>query len=190
MTVEKINDYSSFNVPPYLLEQFRGTDVEKLLAAIDSQFNALENAIYDMFTSMTDLDNAVGKQLDVLGIHLGLERNDKSDAEYRSLLKTKIYIDTSGGVAEVIIDAIRMLYGASEIHYTVPTAKNIVISQDGLIGLLSYWNIRLDDDSFMVDFDGNALLFSSEDEGSVTILESVIPTGTSLTVNKIEEEES
>jgi len=184
MSIDKIDDYSDFNKPPYLLHQFVGTDVEKLLNAIDAQFNELETAFYDML-SCFDLDEAVGAQLDVLGIHLALSRQDRLDALYRGLLQTKVYIDTSGGTAETIIDAIRMLYGASEIHYTVPSAKNIAVSQDGLIGLYAYWNIRLDDDSFLVDFEGNSLVFQTEDDGAVTILDSVIPTGSSLTVTKI-----
>jgi hypothetical protein len=151
---------------------------------MDRQFNDIETAIIDMFTSVIDVDSAVGTQLDVLGLHLVMERDGRSDDEYRSLLKTKIFINNAGGVAEAIMEAVRMLYGCTILHYT-GTAKNVTINQNGAPALLFYYNIELSDGDLMIDQNGNSLVFTIPDESAVSILESVVPTATKLTINKI-----
>jgi hypothetical protein len=181
---DKIESYGIYNQPPYLLEQFRNTDVQKLLEAIDPQFNELEAAAFDLFTKVW-LANATGTQLDVLGIHLGLRREGRTDEMYRVLLDLKSKINTSGGTPEIIIETIKFLYNATEAHYTVDPPAKIEVEQDGIIGLLFYSPIELNGGDMLVDDVGDQLIFAEPDDLAVAILDSVIPVGVKLTVNQM-----
>jgi hypothetical protein len=181
--ITKIEDYKEFNKPPYLLEQFRNTDVQKALEVFDPQFQELENVLWDFFTKMW-IDEGEGVQLDILGKHLGLERRGQTDEMYRLLLKLKATINTSSGVAETIIDTVRFLYSATEVHYSVTSPQKINILQNGVIGLLFYYEIALHD-AYLVDHNGDQLFFGEPDDLAVDILNGVVPTGVKLTVTKI-----
>ncbi len=118
MSITKITDYSDFNQYPWLVEFLKTSDVKGILEAFDRQFNDLETVFFSMILEMW-LDDAIGEQLDVLGIHVGISRNGISDDSYRSLLKGKIEINTSSGTPEDLIKAFKQLYpGATDTTYT------------------------------------------------------------------------
>lgn len=114
--VEKVNDYSKFNKPPWLIEFFKGSNIIGILEAGDKQFNDLENSAYDFFTKIW-LEDAEGEQLDVLGVIVGINRNGRSDIDYKTALQMKIEINVSSGQPERLIQAVRLLYGKEEIKY-------------------------------------------------------------------------
>ena len=55
----QITDYTTFDVPPYLIEFFRGTDLAAYAAALDTQYDELEQACFDVINQLW-LDIAVG----------------------------------------------------------------------------------------------------------------------------------
>lgn len=114
--MDQINDYSVYNTPPYLLQQLVDTDVSKILQISDTQFTQFEDLSFDFFSEIW-LTNAVGWQLDVLGIHLGLERMGRSDAEYKQLLQVKGSLNKNSGTPEQIMATLRAIYSAGTIFF-------------------------------------------------------------------------
>jgi len=117
ISVEQINNYSEFNINPWLIEFFKESNIQPVLESFDTQFNELEQVFYDMFTKLW-LADATGEQLDIIGIHVGVSRQGLNDTDYRSLLYTKIQLNVSSGEPEAFISAVRFLYGTNDIEYT------------------------------------------------------------------------
>lgn len=114
--VDKVDDYSNFNKPPWLIEFFKGSNITGILEAADRQFNDLENAAFDFFSEIW-LENAEGEQLDVLGDIVGINRNGRNDTDYKAVIQMKIEINVSSGQPERLIQAVRLLYGKEGIEY-------------------------------------------------------------------------
>jgi len=116
MSIEKIVDYSQFNTNPWLIEFFKDSNIHDILKTYDRQYNDLETVLYDMLLKLW-IDNAEGNQLDILGIHIGLNRNGRNDTDYKYLIKMKIEINTSSGQPEKVISALRFLYDTNDIEF-------------------------------------------------------------------------
>jgi hypothetical protein len=181
MQVEQIQDYSEFNKPPYLLEQFVGTDVEKLAAVGDSQFNEFEEACINMLSGMW-IDNAQGVQLDVIGIHVNLPRYGRDDATYKTLLKIQAFVNAHGGTPEALIMAVQTLYDASMVHYIPRYPAMVEISHDGAIGYYILSDIIDNNGNFLVDNHGNHIASSAYEEITDDILYGILPSGVNLAI--------
>ena len=116
-SITKITDYSNFNKNPWLIEFLKERNILGILESADNQFNELEQVFYDMFTKLW-IDYAEGEQLDVLGIHVGADRNGLSDSDYRLLIEAKVQINISSGQPERVISAVRFLYDTNDIEYS------------------------------------------------------------------------
>lgn len=128
-SVTKIPDYSIFNVPPYLIERLQNSGLDGILEAKNTQYEELETVFYSLFTEIW-LSVAIGKQLDILGIHLGLPRNGRSDTEYRAALIVKAGINSGSGTPEEIIQNLIALYGFSSVKYKPLYPGKFGISQE------------------------------------------------------------
>ena len=105
----QITDYSTFDVPPYLIEFFKGTDLAAYAAANDAQYDELERACFDVINQLW-LDLAQGAQLDVLGAHLNLPRNGMNDTTYRLSLVLQASINRAAGTPEAILDLATIIF--------------------------------------------------------------------------------
>lgn len=177
-------DYSQYDFPPYLLQQFVDTDTQKIGITQNTFFQHLDRTSLDFFRDIW-IDYAEGAQLDIWGIHLGLGRLDRDDETYRKLLKLKAWVAIGGGTPESIITAIRHLYNALIVNYTVPSPGNVLVQHDGLLGLFIYPNICLSDGSELVDHNGDNLVFAITDQDAERIIRNIAPAGVSLTIEKI-----
>lgn len=63
------------------------------------------------------LATAVGDNLDILGVHLGVIRDGRTDADYRRALFISSLIGASEGTREDVIGAVRIQSGGSKIRY-------------------------------------------------------------------------
>lgn len=135
MSIEKIEDYSDKNENPFLIEFLKDSNLLGNIQAMDKQLNEMETALFSMLTVLW-LENAVGEQLDVLGIHLDIERDGRSDEDYRKILILKSEINTSSGTPEILIKAVKNIFGITDAVYlpSYPAKVIIVTSFD----LLSY----------------------------------------------------
>ncbi len=93
------------------------TNLQKIIKSITSELQILDLVNYQLKTNRW-LDSASGKQLDELGEILGLPRNPgESDEDYRERLQFQIFINTSNGTPEEMIEILRFLTDASYIGY-------------------------------------------------------------------------
>lgn len=86
-----------------LPEQFKGkTNIEKLLSAINVSVQDLENAAQQVLLQRT-IDNAVGAQLDAIGVIVGEARAGLDDETYRRRVRARISVHRSKGTVDDLI---------------------------------------------------------------------------------------
>lgn len=124
--IEKINDYSVKNTTPFLLEQFKDSNINGILESFDNQFNELEDVFFQLLTELW-LNKAVGEQLDVLGIHLDIDRDGLNDDDYRKLLILKSEINTSPATPEILIKAVKNIFGVLDAFYKPSYPAKVII---------------------------------------------------------------
>lgn len=134
MSVEgkQITDYTIFNKNPWLIAFFKNSNLVDILESNDTQFNELEDVFYQLLLEMW-LDTAIGEQLDVLGIHIGIDRDGRTDSEYRAVLISQININVSSGEPEALIDAVRILFNTSNVLYKPEYPAKVIIWTDATL---------------------------------------------------------
>lgn len=107
-----------------LASQFRGqkpdgelTNLQKLLKVIITPAQRLEDVKWQLKTERW-LDTSVGVQLDRIGAILGLPRQiNESDADYRERLQFQIFVNTTSGTPEEVMQVLAFLTQASHVNY-------------------------------------------------------------------------
>lgn len=86
-----------------LLDQFRSQPgIVAILSAWLEQVQTFEDDAQDVAAGL-NVDSASGYQLDVLGILVGEERQNLTDAQYRVRIKSRIGINISNGHADELL---------------------------------------------------------------------------------------
>lgn len=181
MSIEQITDYGIKNKPPWLIEYFKDSNIKGILEADDQQFNEIEGTLFDMLSKLW-IDDATGEQLDVIGIHIGLDRNGREDDIYRTLIKTKIEVNVGSGQPEKVIEVIRILFETTTIEYTPEYPAKFWLWFDADFAILIYFNIVDDEGDTLVDDLGNTIIGSGSDSQALSILNQVIPSGVGLLI--------
>lgn len=70
------------------------------------------DTIFTQLSDAFDIDTAIGKQLDVIGLFVGLGRNNLNDERYRILLKMKILKNNISPSMKNIDDALYAYFGS------------------------------------------------------------------------------
>jgi len=114
-----------------LLEQFKlKPNIEGVIRATAASLQELENVFGDLLTQRY-LDVAIGAQLDIIGIIVGLDREGRDDSTYRIALRTKISLNHSSGTPAAVIEAARFYTGASNVWYRELKPATIYVFTDG-----------------------------------------------------------
>ncbi len=166
----QITDYTTLDVPPYLIEFFRGTDVAAYAAALDAQYDELEQACFDVINALW-LDLAQGEQLDVLGIHLNLPRNGLDDTSYRTLLSLQAFINQGAGTPESAIAAVRTIVGDPNPAYLAlwpELPATFAMATASPLGLGQLYDL--------VDSSGNKIVDNNGNQIDVGIFTPLTPT--------------
>ena len=101
----------------HLTSQFLGKEnITKFLTSVGDELDEVEQAFFDLHTYM-NLPNAIGDQLDVIGVRLDLPRNGLSDANYRLALYDKVDVNISNGTPEDVITLTQAVIGNTNIKY-------------------------------------------------------------------------
>ena len=101
-----------------LAQQFVGLpNLDAFIKAVGDQLNDVEEFFGQLLTLRT-LQNAVGAQLDRLGVLLGQGRNSLSDSDYRTVLQSKIVEYQANGSVEDVIQMLLTLGRASSVLIT------------------------------------------------------------------------
>lgn len=114
-----------------------------------------------LFFSILDhyyLDTAIGAQLDIIGKIVGIQRDGRTDDNYRILIRLKQKINNSSGNIQILIDTIRILFSATFVHYIRIDEEPATINlfQDGQINLSQEFNaITEEGENFQFDTFGD-----------------------------------
>jgi hypothetical protein len=94
------------------LAQFRGKPMlEGLIAPWLEQVQELEDVFYALLVQRW-LPNAVGRQLDILGVIVGQPRGGRADEVYRLWIAARALVNRSSGLTEQIYGIVKKLVGA------------------------------------------------------------------------------
>ncbi len=108
-------------------------DIEKLIGVFTDQLQEIETALLEVLIE-TRLANAVGAQLDVIGVIVKLKRNDLSDSDYRDRLYVRILINKSSGTIPEILEVIEgILRTDQQVTLTEYFPAAMVIRFDGTL---------------------------------------------------------
>lgn len=107
-----------------LVSQFRGqkangelTNLQKLIKVLVKPMQFLEDTKWALKTERW-LNTSAGYQLDQIGIILGLPREiNESDEDYRERLQFQIFINTTSGTPEEVMQILAFLTQATHINY-------------------------------------------------------------------------
>ena len=156
-------------------------DKEKFMGMI-SIGNARADTLESVMISMINdtLQNCVGVQLDIAGEIVGMERDNRDDESYRSLIFLKILINISSGEPEVLIQAIQQLYGSNLVDYTPVYPAKVRIWQDGEFGVYLTFDLESAEGDELIFMDGNSFIGRTADESSQDLLVGLLPSGVDL----------
>jgi len=119
-------DYSS-RFLDWLLQQFRKPRMEGLTAAMLTEVQAAEDALYQLYTGL-NLNDAVGVNLDLIGALLQVPRAGYGDDVYRTRLRVEILILRSNGVPDDLIAICRAaLTPGVEFSYRESWPASVVV---------------------------------------------------------------
>lgn len=180
-SVEQITDYSALNTNPYWIEFLSDSNAKGFLEAFDTQFNDLEASAHSMFLEVWIAD-AIGEQLDVLGKIVGLDRNDRTDTVYRSLLLVKAEINTGSGEPETVIKLAKELYGATSVLYTPDYPAKFTLTHNGALDFFIQSTAVFENDDEWLLENGDNLIFQTEDAEAKNLVFSSIPAGVGITI--------
>lgn len=113
------------------IDQFRGRpNTVAFLDAVAAEVQAIEDMLFDVILNRF-LDNATGVQLDVIGRHVGLPRDERDDEEYRGALAVQITLNRAGGEIETIIQAVVFFAQAEhvQVHPQFPAGISVSVEQ-------------------------------------------------------------
>lgn len=104
-----------------LPEQFKGKDkIEGFIETYAAGVQEVEDLLTDIFIN-SEVDTAIGQQLDILGDLFGEFRKGRNDRNYRLGLKARIATNTSNGTPNEILAILKILLGSERVsifeHY-------------------------------------------------------------------------
>jgi len=120
-----------------LIEEFRKDKpkLHGLIASFTNQMQDAEDTLYDL-VRFRSIELASGKQLDELGVVLGLTRTSGDDDEYRADLYFQIFLNISNGEPETLIQSLQMITNAENIHYLGSYPAGVILTINQAVGSL------------------------------------------------------
>jgi hypothetical protein len=119
---------STLDTTSYVLKP----EYEKFLRVFLEELQEVYDAFYDILGAFS-IDDAIGAQLDLLGIILNERRQGLDDDDYRQILKLKTYLISSDGTISDVIDAVADLTGGTLVRFTEPFPAAVNITTNGLL---------------------------------------------------------
>ena len=117
MSVDKIDNHEEIALKQRLEQWKQSPNIEAFIKVYTTQIQELEDAFHPMFLNRA-LANAIGQQLDEIGLIVGQAREGNNDDRYRTLLFVKIGQNISEGEPERIIDVFLLLSASEWVHYS------------------------------------------------------------------------
>jgi len=114
----KIDNYNQF-LDLLLYQYTDSTNLRGIITGFLENADDIETALFEIQDEFY-LADAVGAQLDILGIIFGVSRNGLFDALYRKAIQEKAILRYSGE-PETIIELMQSIYGATYVQYRLCT---------------------------------------------------------------------
>lgn len=122
-----INSNQIQDMQGLLLSQFSNSpNILKWLEIYGSQVQHLEDEWFDLLESL-GVETAYGYGLDLIGKEVQELRQGRNDADYRSAILTKIFINNASGTPEDIIAATKQITGADNVYYSEQYPAGVVL---------------------------------------------------------------
>lgn len=110
-----------------LIEQFEESEnVRALLGTYVKQIQDIEYVTSDVISSR-NLSIAFGNGLDIIGERVGESRQFRNDNDYRAAIYFRIFLNSSSGEPETVIEALKVIANANVIHYSEPYPATILL---------------------------------------------------------------
>lgn len=181
----QITDYTSFNHPPTLIGFFEGSDLQAWENAFSVQCAQIEQCLFDVMTQC-GLTNAIGAQLDLLGVSLGLSRNGLDDVTYKVLLQLQAAINQEGGTPEAIVGAMRTILGILNVVYMplyfAGFPATFALFSLSTLGIGTQYTLLDSSGNTMVDSSGNIIDVGVFVEISPTLVAQLVPAGVQVDI--------
>lgn len=135
MLIEWIIDYIN-RARARMLQQFKreeAPNLDKLLQVMVAEIQEAENELHELLT-FRSVATASGEQLDVLGDIVGIDREGRTDSDFRDVIFLQIAINNGGGQESVLSALLDNLTDATviDIWETFPAGLDIFINSDDL----------------------------------------------------------
>jgi hypothetical protein len=130
MVLEQITDHADRALARLAMQHRGKTRTEALVRALAGSTQAVENVLAELLAERA-LSAAVGAQLDVLGVIVGVDRDGLEDNPFRVRINTRIRINRSSGTGNDILEVFRLVLPAGnglELIEEFPAALRLVIS--------------------------------------------------------------
>ncbi len=164
----KITDYTQYN--SLFIQFFKDkTKFIQLQDALARQCEDIEDAIFE-FIDEFNIDNGTGDTLDIIGKWLEIDRDGRSDVDYRKVLKVKAIINSGSGEHETVISALTGIYGATKVHLIYLGNANLQIWVDTPLTSTDYLEIleilAAGVGLILVEGSGNPFVFFDDPDGA------------------------
>lgn len=137
MQINKIENHVELAVARELEQWIGKENIEHLIVVHAEGYQDLENVLMDIRDKTFSIPDAEGVQLDLIGKLIGQERLNFDDDFYRILILARIGINVSNGEPERIINTIKLLTKANNVHYMNLRGAEIALGSDGVINPLT-----------------------------------------------------
>lgn len=128
MTTLGLNDERLAEAVGNLIDQFKGqANVEAFVRAWAQQSQETEDAAFEVLL-LTTLAGAEGEQLDGLGEIVGVEREGRTDADYRVRIGAQILLNNASGTIEDLLQLAVALGATTTVLTEVYPAKIEIVS--------------------------------------------------------------
>jgi hypothetical protein len=124
-------DYESIAIER-LTGQFQNSPkLQALMAAIVAPLTILENDA-DAITNNRWIDSAYGQQLDGCGYIVGEQRFGRDDDTYREAIKFRVFVNTSKGTPQNLIQGLKLLTHPTDSQYLETYPATSILFTNGL----------------------------------------------------------
>ena len=116
MSINKITTHVNDALERLLFQYKDKVRMNGMISSTTEGLQELENTFWDVLT-LRWINSASGEQLDRLGAIVVLDRDGRTDEQYRVWLVGKIAINTSKGTPQNLVAAMNLLFGADKSQY-------------------------------------------------------------------------
>jgi hypothetical protein len=176
--MERVEKYDDL-INPLVISRLR--DKVKFMGMVGIENRRADDLEANIWELMNEcLDNCFGKQLDIAGDVVGRDREGMDDESYRLMIKLQNIINCGSGEPEVLIRAVKEVFGASEVDYTPVYPAKVRIWDNGDFGIFQiddFENLSGDDLFFM---DGEQVSGRTVAGEPSKLLQQLLPSGVDL----------